>query len=317
MIDFGVIVCCSSHDYLLAGGLIESIKISNPDVPICVMFDKDIPIDWFIAIDRSIIFIDVRLLEGSILLNYAQGWGLTKLFSFSHSPFEHFLIFDADIIISGKIPLESFKQFDFFCDLSDYSYTKDEIKRYFFDLEKLKSVESIDFNWDYYYDRLFVSGWWYSKKFIFQDAELLHYIKLQNSDKLIFFPGEMGFLNYLANKKEYLKELNIGRANYQKIILDYSKNEQVNLFLDAIYKAQFRIFHYAGISKPLQLNNDIYFIQPFIYFILKFCNRTNENFDVNDYFKLSSQSNTFYINKAKKNSRFNFMFKLFRKLFRK
>src|SRR5512136_1148544 len=123
MEDFGIIVACCASDYLFAKGCCASIRHFLGDVPICLLVDGT-----FSVADAEKAY-GVRVINHNsvtheVLRRRSFGWGKTKMIGFWESPWEHFLMLDADTIIWGNLlKYANFKDFDLIVDRPRYKYS--------------------------------------------------------------------------------------------------------------------------------------------------------------------------------------------------
>ncbi len=116
---------------------------------------------------KELKFLDSRKIKNRVLSEIANGWGLTKLVTFNHSPFDKFLVIDADILTINRLNPAEFFEYDIVVDESDYEYKLNDINKWFWDNDRLEDVGLKKLELKTITKKLFVSGWWFSKRGVF------------------------------------------------------------------------------------------------------------------------------------------------------
>ena len=123
MEDFGVIIACCDQDYLFTKGCCASIRYFLGDVPICLLIDGTFSVSPLEKV-YGVRVINHDSVSEPLLRKRSFGWGKSHMIPFWESPWQNFLVMDADTIIWGDVlKLANFEDFDFIIDqpCQDYS----------------------------------------------------------------------------------------------------------------------------------------------------------------------------------------------------
>lgn len=269
MQDFGVIITCTKTDSLFAQGCCASIRYFMGDVPICLLVDGTVSVDS-IASTYNTLVITKKSVKSELLATRSMGWGLTKMIAFWESPFEHFLLLDADTCVWGDVSLYAdFTKYDAIVDLPYYSYTEESINEYFFDTNLLKTLYP---DFAYLSHPYVCTGVIFGKRDIFDIAEYEYILNLKDKHPGLFKYGEMGFLNFMLFRAKQEQKLRIGAVHTQHIVTDFSFEETKKRFpLNSVpvVTGDPTVIHWAGGSKPVRSNPHIY-SEPMLFFRKKF-----------------------------------------------
>jgi hypothetical protein len=207
---------------------IASVRHYMGDVPICLLIDGAFPTD-----DMQRAFGVQTLYRAGVkdefLRKESFNWGLTKMVALWESPFEKFLFLDADTLVLGDLT-EKLKNgpmkmdWDFFIDKPRYQYDEKTVRQWFFDVKKMEQIFP-EFRWRDYTARYFCTGVWAARRGVFPLKEYKEILKLYLSDRKLFFPGEMGFLNFMIFRAEAAGKLKVAAAEIQVLVPDFTADE--------------------------------------------------------------------------------------------
>lgn len=251
---FGIIIGCCKRDYCFAKGTVASARHYMPDVPICLLVDGDFDVSPL----QKAYGIDVlyqRNVKDKWLRDNCTGWGLPKMIAFWESPYEQFVWLDADTVVWGDIRLaiKPSKSWDFITTNQTDYFTPERINKYFFKIAKIQQLYP-DFDWRAYSQRYFCTGVFCARRNIFELSFLKEMLFLSNSEVGLFFPGEMGFLNFMVFYSEQFNGLRVTDARIQAVIGDLSLSYlndrwKVGQLVPTVNPAEPVVLHYT-IPKP-------------------------------------------------------------------
>lgn len=253
--NFGIIVISAHEDYIFAKGCCASVKYFMPDVPLCLLVDGDFDLEGVPeAYDTRVI--KREHIQNDFLKNNSFGWGKTRLISFWESPYEKFLIVDADTIIWGDVrELANFQDYDFLIDKPEYEYSINDLNKWFFDTDEIgKHFPTFDYMNNPYVCPAVLFG---TKNIIpIKEYEIISdFIK---SYPNIFKFGDMGFLNYLLFDLSKQKRIRLTSSDIQYIACDFDPDETRKRFRfeneEPLINGLSTVIHWPGEKKPLQKN---------------------------------------------------------------
>ncbi|MBP0020323.1 MAG: hypothetical protein J7647_22560 [Cyanobacteria bacterium SBLK] len=259
--DFGVIIACCFQDYLLAKGACASVRHFLGDVPICLLVDgtfstKSIEKAYdAIVINRNTIKIDV-------LRERSFGWGTTRLIAFWESPWQHFLILDADTNIWGNVlKFADFENYDVIMDEPNYNYPDEEIIEYFFEIDEMEK-HFPDFDWRSHRTQYCCPGVYFASRDAFPLEEYVEVLDFIDRYPHIFKYGDMGFLNFMLWRAADAGKIRVGNADFQILAPNYGKEalEKRCLITDSgpvVKDDDAAIIHWCG-DKPLMSTSKTY-----------------------------------------------------------
>jgi hypothetical protein len=269
MPDFGVIVTCNKADFLFAKGCCASIRYFMGDVPICLLVDGDFSVESIVETYNTLV-ISRKDVKNQMLATRCTGWGLTKMIAFWESPFDHFLLLDADTCVWGDVSVYAdFSNNDAIIDVPCYSYKKEDINKYFFDVENIRKLFP---DFDYNAHSYVCTGVIFGKKNMFDIAEYAEILALLDKHPRLFKYGEMGFLNFMFFRAKQDSRLKIGTSDIQHLITDFDFAKSKSKFLintEPVVAHPPTVIHWAGGDKPVKSNSHIY-SEPMSFFRKKF-----------------------------------------------
>ncbi|MFT4300815.1 MAG: hypothetical protein QM579_03590 [Desulfovibrio sp.] len=224
MSDFGIVITCCASDAHYARACVCSIRHFWGEVPICLFVDGDTGVFSSATRIPGVTVMSNNDLRDPWLRKHCRGWGHTKMALLWESPFERFLYLDADTLAWGNL-LEIVKSldYDFIVD-RQYSYSDAEIRRWFFDPDKLL-CHYPDFNYVAYRDSYACNGTFFARRGAL-DLELYKQTyALQQMDDSIFYPADMGMWNFLVFYSAQKLGLNVVSQQYQVIPVDHSEKK--------------------------------------------------------------------------------------------
>lgn len=259
--DFGVIITCSIYDLNFAKGCIASVLHFMPTVPICVIYDGVLDEGEFGELAQRVLILDRARVRNAFLRERSFGFGVTKMVAFWESPFERFLLIDADTCVWGSMcPTSEDLRFDMVVDRPLYRQDIVGINHWFFDVEKLSRFDR-QFPVMKYSDLFFCTGVVYSKREVFSLDWYKNLVEFGLRDKDVFKFGEMGLLNYMIFKSVELGLLDLKSREIQHIYPDFSMDDTRQKFpliegVPVVNEA--RVLHFCGPAKPWINRTDVY-----------------------------------------------------------
>jgi hypothetical protein len=224
MEDFGIIIACCYQDYLFAKGCCASIRHFLGDVPICLIVDGTFSVR---SLEKAY---DVRVLNhhsvtNEVLRNRSFGWGKTKMIAFWESPWQHFLVLDADTNVWGNVlKYADFSKFDVIIDKPLYSHPDRFVSEFFFDIAGIEK-HFPSFNWRAHQSDYFCTGTFFGTKDIFSLDEYINILDFTEKNPGLFQYGEMGFLNFMLFRAADEGRIRLGQATMQLIVPDFEQEE--------------------------------------------------------------------------------------------
>jgi hypothetical protein len=103
--SFGVVILCCNSDYPFAQGCLASVRTFMPGVPICLLVDGTVDTTVEEALE-GVSVLRRETVQSQALREKSFGWAVTKMVAFWESPFERFLLLDADTCVWGDIRAE-------------------------------------------------------------------------------------------------------------------------------------------------------------------------------------------------------------------
>ncbi len=273
MNDFGIIVACARHDYRLAKGTCASIRHFLGDVPVCLLTDGDFPVT---DLQRAY---GVRVLPRSQVRNSelrrrSFGWGLTKMVSFWESPWEHFLFLDADTIVWGDVLKHAdFDRYDMMIDRHELTHTEADVNQWFFNVRWMEQ-RFPHFRWRAHILDYSCTGTFFARRNVFPMEEYLEMLDLSAENPGCFFPGEMGFLNFMIFRAVDAGKIRLAQRDMQFLVRNYPKEEAQRRFPighsgPVCSSDTGKVIHWCGWEKPDSFDRNIY-SQPMYFFRRKF-----------------------------------------------
>jgi len=274
---FGVIITCSKNDYIFAKGCCASVRHFMGDVPICLLVDG-VDCSEIAKVYNAQILTRADI-QDPTLKEMSFGWGLTKMNAFWYSPFEQFMLLDADTAIWGDMLANiDFDNYDVIIDTPKVSYTDEAIKTYFFDTEKLKQLYPDFKSGDLPY---VCTGIIYAKKNSLDMGQYIDFLNMKEKRGEVFKFGEQGYLNFTIFYAKQQGKIRVENRDIQYIVGDYPKDHMQSRFAmrngePAVDKGGV-IIHWAGASKPVISNPSGYYTAPMTFFRKKFLSDSNLN----------------------------------------
>jgi len=228
MEGFGIIVVCTKKDYLFAKGCCASIRYFMGNVPICLLVDGDFDYSKLVKTYNTLV-LNRSNIKSEELKKRSFGWGTTKMIAFFESPFENFLLLDADTCLWGDMTMyaEKLKSFDVILDSPCYTYSEKDISHWFFNVEKVRELFP-DFN--VLAHPYVCSGIIFSRKNVFTLKEYFEILDLTENVPGLFFPGEMGFINLMFYRAKDQGRLKVANEDIQYLVCDFKPSEMKKTF---------------------------------------------------------------------------------------
>jgi hypothetical protein len=281
--SFGVVIICCTSDYPFAQGCLASVRTFMPGVPICLLVDGTVDT----SAEESLEGVSVLRREGvqsEALRKKSFGWAVSKMVAFWESPFERFLLLDADTCVWGDVraELKWDPDEDMVIDQPLYRFDGPAIDTYLFSRTGISKFDP-EFDVERYADRYFCPGVLAARRGIFDLDWYLQLLDLsQRGDTVLrrkarfwlkdfrhllnksiletpgFF-GDMGLLNYMIFKSIAQGRLKVASRPIQHLTPDFSRAETARRFsiVDGIPQvSERRVLHFCGAwCKPYSLNH--------------------------------------------------------------
>ncbi|MGK7929554.1 MAG: hypothetical protein AB4290_30655 [Spirulina sp.] len=252
--DFGVIVACCFQDYLFAKGCCQSIRHFLGDVPICLLVDGTFSTH---ALEKAyrVRVINHKTVKNDILRQRSFGWGKTKMIAFWESPWQHFLVLDADTNVWGNVlKFADFDNFDATIDDPQCNYLDEEIIEFFFDIEGIEQYFP-EFDWRKHRTEYFCTGTFFGIRNLFPLEEYIEMLDFIEAHPQIFKYGEMGFLNFMLCRAADAGKIRLGSANFQVLAPNCEREELAKRFpitnnVPLVQNDDATVIHWCG-AKPL------------------------------------------------------------------
>ncbi len=250
----------------MAKGCCASVRYFMPDAPLCLLFDGLNQQVEPIARTYEASIRSRENVESEFLRKRSFGYGLTKMNAFWESPFETFLLIDADTVVVGDMREHA--------NLSDFDMivngprvpNPSQVERGFFNTNRL--LEAFPGSvWNEQY--LFNSGVILAKRGIFSlvDYEELLDASCRHPD--LFKAGDQGLLNFLVTREATEKRVRFAQMKLQMCVGYVPRCDAERVIAFSGNKAALRrdraiVLHYAGV-RPYTFNKHL-FTEPMTYF---------------------------------------------------
>jgi hypothetical protein len=184
------------------------------------------------------------------------------------SPFENFLLLDADICLWGDITREAdWQHYDVIIDQPLYTYNEEAINTWFFDTARLKELDK-EFVPSKFENRYCCPGVYFFKRGCLDLEEYKELTRLNKENPNLFKFGDMGIFHYMVFKSFEQGRIKLKNHPIQHICPDYTKEDTKKMFpfingVPVVTMA--RAIHYNGDWKPYTKNNLSYH-QPMTFF---------------------------------------------------
>ena len=259
--DFGVIIACCFQDYFLAKGVCASARHFLGDVPLCLLVDGTFSTQS-LEETYNVTIINHNTVKNDVLRERSFGWGTTRLIAFWESPWEYFLILDADTNIWGNVlKFADFENYDVIMDEPNCNYPDEEIIEYFFDIEGIEK-HFPNFDWRSHRTQYCCPGVYFARRGIFTLEEYIEILDFTDRYPHIFKYGDMGFLNFMLWRGADAGKIRVGNADFQILAPNYGKQAMKNRFPvektgPMVKDNDAAILHWCG-DKPLMSTSKTY-----------------------------------------------------------
>lgn len=224
MENFGIIVACCYQDYLFAKGCCASIRHFLGDVPICLIVDGTFSVS---SLEKAygVQVINQNTIVNDVLKHRSFGWGKTKMIAFWESPWQHFLVLDADTNVWGNVlKYADFNQFDVIIDKASYGYSDELVSQFFFEVSGIEK-HFPNYNWQAHRNDYFCTGTFLATRGIFSLDEYIEILDFTEKYPNIFKYGEMGFLNFMLFRAADQDRIKLGQAPMQLVVPDFEQED--------------------------------------------------------------------------------------------
>lgn len=260
---FGVIVVCCKADFFCARGTVASVRRFMPGVPVCLLIDGPFNPRGFVK-RYGLDIINQPLIRDSFLKAHAHGSGLTKMIALWESPYEHFLLLDADTVLWGDIRgLADFTKFDFVVDKGPPS-TPESMNLYIFDSKLIESYQP-DFKHDG--QQYFCNGVFFARRGRIPIEEFQRFIEKERELHL-FRCGDQGWFNFIVHYGKQTGQLRVDQKKLQYIVSDHPLEETRLKFGSAppAHVTEPTVIHWAGAANSLWAGRRQSWAEPMLYF---------------------------------------------------
>ena len=272
MEDFGIIVATYQGDYSFAKGCCASVRYFLGDVPICLIVDGTFSTS---SLEKAygVRIINHNTVTNKFLREKSFGWGKTKMIAFWESPWQNFLVLDADTSVWGNIlKYRDFSSFDVIIDKPRYGYTDNSVSEFFFEFKEIEQYFP-SFNWKIHQNDYFCTGTFFSKRNIFPLEEYMEILDFTEMHPGVFKYGEMGFLNFMLFRAADEGRIRLGKAAMQLIVPDFEREELRDRFpvtksAPVVQNEEAIVIHWCG-KKPFLSRSQV-FSSPMNFFRRKF-----------------------------------------------
>jgi hypothetical protein len=265
--SFGVVIICSDKDFSLAQGCLASVNYFMPGIETCLLLDGNT--DTLLAENiYGCKVLKKKDIKNEWLRENSFGWSITKMIALWESPFENFLLLDADICVWGDIIKNvDWGNYDVVIDQPLYTYKEKDINEWFFDTGRLRELDK-KFNPVDFGDRYCCPGVYFFKRGCLELEWYKELTRLNKGNEVLFKYGDMGMFNYMIFKSFQDGRLKLTNHPIQHICPDFKKEETRKMFPfinGQPFVKQPKAIHYNGDWKPY-LKNILSYHQPMTYF---------------------------------------------------
>jgi len=261
MEDFGIIVACCYQDYLFAKGCCASIRHFLGDVPICLLVDGTFSTS---SLEQAygVRVLNRHKVSNELLRTRSFGWGKTKMIAFWESPWQHFLVLDADTNVWGNVlKYADFKNYAAIIDKPRYGYSDEMVCEFFFEISGLEKYFP-DFNWQAHRNDYFCTGTFFGTRGMFSLEEYIDILDFVEKHPGIFKYGEMGFLNFMLFRAADAGKIRLGQVPMQLIVPDFEREELKKRFPleemgPVVQNDEATVIHWCG-PKPRLSTSQVY-----------------------------------------------------------
>ena len=268
--EFGIVIACCDQDLLFTKGCCASIRHFCGDLPICLIVDGNITVD---SLKRAygVTALYARDISDLRLSRESFGFGLTKMVSLWHAPFERFLFLDSDTIMWGDLPslIGSFS--DAVIDKHIGGHTDADVDEFYFRIKQFEAMFP-EIDWRRHADRYFCSGVFGVRKGALDVEIYLQWLDIMRTNPGLIKPGDQTPLNLMLFAAEDDGSLKLESEKIQLITHGVPRETLSQLFPFADHVPNLAgppiAIHWAG-AKPLAKNKHVY-PEPMTYFRRKF-----------------------------------------------
>jgi hypothetical protein len=251
----------------MAKGCCASVRHFLPRVPLCLLFDGPVERVSQLAATYRAAVLHRQNVASPFLRDRSFGYGFTKMIAFWESPYDHFLLIDADTIVIGDVRQHAdFSAADMIVDLELVPATPDRLRDLYFDPDGIPQVFP-RFDWHQYH--VFNTGAIFAKKGIFDVDHYRDILEISERNPGLFKRGEQGLLNYLAISYAASSRLRLMQRQIQLFVGYVPRNKIDNLVhfsrtSISLRERQALVLHYAGF-RPYTFATDVH-TEPMTFF---------------------------------------------------
>lgn len=253
---FGIILATYHKDVWMLKAALESIRYYCGDIPVCVIVDGAIDLDH-LAKRYDISLIYKRDLKDPLLTDPTLR-AHPKMIAFWHSPFEHFLMMDADTLMWGDVTQLILNQSASFLHTNISNFSRDQIDQWFFDTRAVTEYWP-HFRWE---NRILAcSGVFYAQRGILERATFEGILHKNRDRPGLFKMPDQGYLNFLLLLHQDEGKIQMDAQKIQTIACDHPLDDLKRDF-KLIHTRPPKepeaptILHYAGGVLPTRKNKE-------------------------------------------------------------
>lgn len=247
--DFGVVIAASPRHLHWVRGVCASVGYFLDDTPICVLLDGDADTTDLTSGSGARVIRPAEV-EHRELRELSFGSQLTKLTAQWLSPFETYLMLDADAIVWGDI--RSHADFDRFDFILDSPMGVDIARRYVMDAEAV-SRHFPDFDMTRHLSEYANVGAYFARRGMLGLDEYLELVRLLKSAPGMFY-ADQGLLNFMVFKAADDGKVRLDQRPLQVTTGDTMREEVVRRFGISDSRPHVVgdpvVLHWVGTPKP-------------------------------------------------------------------
>lgn len=264
---FGIMISCYRGDLPLLKGCLASLRLFMPDTPVCLVKHGQFPTrgleEQYSVFSLEEEEVDPRLQKMS------YGYGLTKMVSFWHSPFDRFLHIDPDAVCWGNLIEDlPYENYDLIFNEPHEKITHHIQKTQYFDPDLAKPLLK---GWKWINQPYFNTGIFSAKRGTFDIDEYLEILSFQKAQPGSLFTDQ-GPLGILTFRNACRGSIKVRDWPLQAVVpvIPVQELKSRFRFVDgdpAVAVGDRRLIHWAG-KKPLLIRKHP-FHQPMTHFRLR------------------------------------------------
>lgn len=166
-----------------------------------------------------------------------------------------------------------FARNDLVVDRNEFTHTEADVNQWFFDTRWIEQ-RFPEFCWRTHIADYFCTGTFFARRNVFPVKEYLEMLDLSAANPGCFFPGEMGFLNFMIFRAVDAGRIRVAQRDMQFLVRNYPKEEAQRRFPvghsgPVCSSDTGMVIHWCGWEKPDSFDRGIY-SRPMYFFRRKF-----------------------------------------------